>query len=148
MENEEYVDPSAALASLDDAAAGYAQAVPGEGWYHVALGLGAGLMVIAQGLTSPWSWILAVAFFGSVPLLVGWWRRSHGWWVSGYVPARTRGVVALMAVALVGLMGASFLAHSVWTSVVLGGVAAIVVTMAGFAWMRVWRRGLAVAEAG
>ncbi|MDQ0645433.1 hypothetical protein [Microbacterium murale] len=148
MENDEGRDAARDLANLDAATAGYATVTAREGVYHLALGVGAGAIVTAQGLSSPWSWILPLVFLASVPLFIGWWRRSHGWWVSGYAPARTRWVVALMAVAYVGLAFASFILDSVWVSVLMGAIAALVITAAGFVWMVVWRRGLKTAEAG
>lgn len=148
MENDEGLDAAEELAGLDAATSGYATATAGEGWYHLALGFGVGVIVTAQGLSSPWSWILPLAFLVTLPLFIGWWRRSHGWWVSGYGPARTRWVVALMAVAYVGLAFASFVAESVWVSVMLGAIAAVVITASGFVWMFVWRRGLKAAGAG
>lgn len=148
MENDNSLDAAEALAGLDAATAGYAPAMAGEGWYHLALGVCLGVMVTAQGLPSPWSWILPLAFLASLPLFIGWWRRSHGWWVSGYGPARTRWVVALMVVAYAGLAFVSFAANSVWVSVMMGAITAVVITVAGFAWMRVWRRGLKAPENG
>lgn len=148
MENDKRRDAAQDLAALDDATSGYATATTGEGLYHLALGVGAGATVTAQGLPSPWSWILPLAFLATVPLFIGWWRRSHGWWVSGYGPARTRWVVALMALAYVALAFVSFAADSVWVSVMMGAITAVVITVAGYAWMVVWRRGLKVADAG
>lgn len=147
MENDEVFDPAVELAGLDSATAGYASAAPGEGWYHLALGVGAGIVVAAQGLSSPWSWILPLVFLFTVPLLVSWWRTSHGWWVSGYGPKRTRWVVALMAIAFVGLGFLSDVTESVWVSVFAGAVAAAVITATGFVWMHVWRRGLKMKDA-
>lgn len=148
MENDESLDAAESLVGLDAATSGYATATAGEGWYHVVLGVCAGVMVMAQGLPSPWSWILPLAFLATLPLFIGWWRRSHGWWVSGYGPARTRWVVALMALAYVGLAFVSFAANSVWVSVTMGAITAAVVTVSGFVWMLVWRRGLKVANPG
>jgi hypothetical protein len=142
VENGEDFDASAELAGLDAATSGYATAMPGEGWYHLALGVGAGMVVAAQGLSSPWSWILPLAFVLSVPLFMAWWRKSHGWWVPGYGPERTRWVVVLMAVVLASLAFVSFMADAVWVSVIMGAIAAVVVAALGFVWMHVWRRGL------
>jgi hypothetical protein len=148
MENDERLDAAQSLAGLDAATSGYATPTAGEGWYHLALGVCAGVMVTAQGLPSPWSLILPLVFLATVPVFMGWWRRSHGWWVSGYGPARTRWVVALMTVALLGLMFVSFVVDSVWVSVTMGAIAAVVITASGFVWMSVWRRGLKAAGAG
>lgn len=147
MENDEDFDASADLAGLDAATAGYASAMPGEGWYHLALGVVIGAIVTAQGLSSPWSWVLPLAALFTVPLLIAWWRASHGWWVSGYKPERTRWVIAVMAVAYLGLAFVSFIADSVWVSVVMGIIAALVITVTGFVWMIVWRRGLKAVDA-
>lgn len=148
MENDERLDAAQDLAGVDAATSGYAAATAGESWYHVALGVCAGAMVTAQGLSSPWSWILPLVFLATLPLFIGWWRRSHGWWVSGYGPARTRWVIALMVVAYVGLSFVSFAADSVWVSAIMGAITAVVVAAAGFVWMFVWRRGLTAAAAG
>lgn len=148
MENDGSLDAAQNLADLDAATSGYATPTAGEGWYHLALGVCAGVMVTAQGLPSPWSWILPLAFLATLPLFIGWWRRSHGWWVSGYGPARTRWVVALMALAYVGLAFVSFAADSVWVSVMMGAITAVVVAVSGFVWMLVWRRGLKVTDVG
>lgn len=142
METNEPFDAASELAELDEATAGYAKPTAGESVYHLALGVVGGLVVFAQGLSSPWSWILPLAALFAIVLLIGWWRSSHGWWVSGYAPTRTRWVVVVMAVTFVLLALASFMMNSVWVSVVAGVVAAAVTTGLGFVWMLVWRRGL------
>ena len=76
-------DPHATLARLDEVATTYIDAPRGEGLYHVALGLGAGIFIASQGLPQPWASLVAVAFILVMPAFIAWWRRTHGWWVSG-----------------------------------------------------------------
>lgn len=147
MENDHRIDPAADLAGLDRATAGYAAATPGEGWYHALLGVGAGLAVVSQGLLTPWSIVLPLAFILTIPLFIHWWRTSHGWWVSGYTPRRARWVAAVLICVMLGLAVLSLTAHSLWVSIAAGVATAVIVTALGFVWMRVWRKGLRTTDA-
>lgn len=140
-------DPHATLARLDAVATTYTDAPRGEGWYHVALGVGAGIFIASQGLDQPWASLVAVAFILVMPAFIAWWRRTHGWWVSGYTGGATRWVTGLMLVALVATGFWSYLSADIWSSIAAGLTACIAVTASGFIWMRVWRRRLRTQEA-
>lgn len=142
MENEPSETHADALARLDAVATTYADAPRGEGWYHVVLGIGAGLFIAAQGLPQPWASLSAVVMIVLLPLFIAWWRRTHGWWVSGYTTGPTLWVTALMLVALLATALWSYLALELWMSIAAGAIACISVSALGFVWMRVWRRGL------
>lgn len=141
MESERN-DPHASLARLDAVATTYTDAPRGEGWYHLALGLGAGVFIASQGFPQPWALIVAVGFVVLIPLFIAWWRRTHGWWVSGYTGGATLWVTGVMLVALVSTALWSYLASDIGTSIAAGAIACIAVTASGFVWMRVWRRRL------
>lgn len=140
MENDSRETPDDALARLDAVATTYADVPPGEGWYHAALGAGAGVFIASQGLSQPWATVVALAFLLVLPLFIAWWRRTHGWWVSGYTGGATLWVTALMLVVLAATAMWSYLAAELWMSLAAGAIAFIVVTALGFLWMRVWRR--------
>ncbi|MEV7799597.1 hypothetical protein AB0O14_10935 [Microbacterium foliorum] len=140
MENESSETPVDALARLDAVSTTYADAPRGEGWYHVALGGGAGVLIASQGFPQPWASLVAVAFIITIPLFISWWRRTHGWWVSGHTGGATRWVTALMVVALAATALWSYLASELWVSLAAGAIACIAVSALGFLWMRVWRR--------
>lgn len=140
MENESGFDANAELAALGAATRGYGNARPGEAWYHLILGLGAGVVVAAQGFSMPWSILAPLAIVLTIPALIAWWRSTHGWWVSGYGPTKARWI----AIAMVPILGAaafwSFVADNLLVSIIAGAAAAAAVTLLGFAWMAVWRR--------
>lgn len=143
MENDAEFDAAADLASLHGAVDGYATPTKGEWLYHLALGLGAGVMVLAQGMDAPWSLILSLVFLMMIPLLISWWRATHGWWVSGYAPRATRGVMVVLLLGFVAAALWSFVASNVLISAGLAAATTALVTILGFVWMRVWRRSLA-----
>lgn len=142
--------PREALAAIQAAR----QAVPGEMRYPLAYdlvyGVVCGVLVAAQGLPMPWSF-LALAFgLAGLALMVRSWRSKHGWWVSGYSPRRARWVAIGLAVVLVGLMGLSLWgrrAGIAWTPLATGGAGFLAAIVGGRLWMRVWRRELAEAKA-
>lgn len=147
MERDEQADAAEQLRRLASARNDYASAKRGEGWYHVALGAATGAMITAQGMPQPWGILVTLVFLLSIPTFIAWWRRSHGWWVSGYSPRRARWVAIGMALALVACAVWSYLSSSIWGSVSAGMLAAIVVAAMGFAWMAVWRREVRSTEA-
>lgn len=140
MENEPTEYHADALARLDAVATSYADAPRGEGWYHVALGAGAGVFIASQGFPQPWAMVVALAFVLAIPLFIAWWRRTHGWWVSGYTGGATLWVTSLMLVVLAATAMWSYLAAELWMNVAAGAIACIAVSALGFLWMRVWRR--------
>ncbi|GAA4190405.1 hypothetical protein GCM10022219_07720 [Microbacterium oryzae] len=140
MESDEGVDAASQLGRLASVRDDYAVGKRGEGWYHVALGVAAGVLITAQGMDQPWGILVTLAFLLSIPAFITWWRREHGWWVSGYSPRRARWVAAATGLVLVACLAWSYLAPSIWGSLWAGFVAALVVAALGFAWMAVWRR--------
>lgn len=78
----------------------------------------------------------------AVPLLMAWWKRSHGWWISGMTPRSTGWVTGLLVLVLGGALLSSFLIDSLWVSAGLAVATVVVVTVLGGIWMRVWRAGL------
>ncbi len=140
MENDSGETHADTLARLDAVAMTYADAPSGEGWYHVALGAGAGVFIASQGFPQPWATVVTVGFILVIPLFIAWWRRTHGWWVSGYNGGATLWVTALTVVALAATGIWSYLASELWMNLVAGAIACIAVSALGFLWMWVWRR--------
>jgi len=140
MESNERADAAAQLGRLASVRDDYAVGKRGEGWYHIALGVAAGAMITAQGMAQPWGILVTLAFLLSIPAFIAWWRRQHGWWVSGYSPRQARWVAVAMGLALAACLAWSYLAPSIWGSLCAGVVAATIVAALGFAWMAVWRR--------
>lgn len=142
-------DPKDALAAIKAARAG----VPGEmrypPTYDLVYGLICGLLVAGQGLPMPWSMIALVIALAGLALIVHWWKKHMGWWVSGYSPKRARWVAIGLATVLIALMGVSLwgkYADIVWIPLATGAAGFVAAIIGGRLWMHVWKRELAEAE--
>jgi hypothetical protein len=138
-------DPREALASIRDARAGFP--VGGDSIaYDLFYGAACGLLVAGQGMPRPWDFIALVIALAAFALMIMWWRKKFGWWVSGYSPKRARWVAFALVAVLVGLMGLSLYGRYVgpdWLWMVSGGLGFVFAVAGGRLWMRVWRRELA-----
>ncbi|MDP3379228.1 MAG: hypothetical protein Q8S53_12775 [Brevundimonas sp.] len=142
-------DPKDALAAIKAARAG----VPGEmrypPAYDVAYGLICGLLVAGQGLPMPWSIIALVIALAGLALIVHWWKKHMGWWVSGYSPKRARWVAIALVAVFLALMGVSLWGKDsgiVWMPLATGAAGFVAAIIGGRLWMHVWKRELAEAR--
>src|SRR5690606_35631044 len=114
--------------------------------YDLFYGGACALLVAAQGLPRPWDFLaLGVSLAGFV-LMIRWWRKNLGWWVSGYSPKRARWVAIGLAVGLLGLMGLSAWGRYEgpgWLWMVSAGLAFAAALVGSRLWMRTWRKELA-----
>lgn len=139
-------NPQDALASIRAAREGLAPPGNYPFTYDIAYGLICGLLVAAQGMASPWSTLVLVVSMGGLAVLVMWWRKTFGWWVSGYTPKRARWVALGLVAVMIGLMGVSLYGRYVgpsWLFMVSGGLGFVAAIVGGRLWMRVWRKELA-----
>ena len=138
-------NPHEALAAIRAARADFPDGGNSIG-YDLFYGGACALLVAGQGMPRPWDFVvlpIALAAFG---LMIMWWRKKYGWWVSGYSPKRARWVAFALVAVLVGLMGLSLYGRYVgphWLWVVSGGIAFVAAVVGGRLWMRVWRKELA-----
>ena len=142
-------NPKDALAAIHAARAG----VPGEmrypPSYDLAYGLACGLMVAGQGLAQPWSILALVVSLAGLALMVRWWKKRVGWWVSGYSPKRARWVAFALVAVLIALMGVSLWGKDsgiVWMPLATGAAGFFAAILGGRLWMHVWKRELVEAR--
>ena len=139
-------NPHEALASIRDARAGLAPPADYPLAYDLAYGAICALLVAGQGLPQPWSFIVLPIALGGLAVLVMWWRKTYGWWVSGYSPKRARWVAFGLVVVFVGLVGMTLYGRTVgpsWLYLVSGGIAFVAAIAGSRLWLRVWRAELA-----
>ena len=142
-------NPHEALASIKAAREGLAQPIDYPIGYDLLYGAICGLLVAGQGLPQPWSFIVLPIALGGLAVLVMWWRKTYGWWVSGYSPKRARWAAIGLAVVLIGLMGVSIwgkTAGIAWAPLATGAAGFVAAIVGGRIWMAIWKRELA--EAG
>lgn len=137
--------PHEALASIQAARSGF----PGAGGYpvvyDVAYGAACGLLVAAQGMPRPWDFIALFVALGGFALMILWWRKKFGWWVSGYSPKRARWIAFALVAVLLGLMALSLHGRSAgpdWLWMVSGGLGFVCAIVGGRLWLHVWRKEL------
>jgi hypothetical protein len=142
-------NPKDALAAIQAARAG----VPGEmrypPSYDLAYGLICGLLVAGQGLPTPWSMIALVVSLAGLALIVRWWKKHMGWWVSGYSPKRARWVAFALVAVFLALMAVSLWGKDegiVWMPLATGAAGFVAAIVGGRLWMHVWKRELAEAR--
>jgi hypothetical protein len=139
-------DAARMLAEVQAANAELAKRAVAPVWYHPALGLLMGGMVLALNASTSWALVYYGVLLVGCALLVLAYRRKTGLWINGDRKGRTRWVaVGLgMAFAVIGLA-------SVWLHRERGqdwapwaGAAAVFVltTIGGFAWEAAFRRDL------
>lgn len=145
-------DPREALDAIAATGRNLPERLPGTMRYPVVYdllyGSVCGLLVAGQGLPAPWSLIAPVAALAGLAFLFHWWRRAHGWWVSGYSPRRARWVAFAMIAIFLCLIGVSLWGRQagiVWMPILTGGAGFATAIIGGRLWMRVWRRELEAA---
>ncbi|HYC69126.1 hypothetical protein [Brevundimonas sp.] len=139
-------NPHEALASIREARTGLAPPADYPLAYDLAYGAVCALLVAGQGLPTPWSVIVLPIALGGLAALVMWWRKTYGWWVSGYSPKRARWVAFGLVGVFLGLVGLSLYGRVVgpsWLYLVSGGIAFVASIAASRLWLRVWRKELA-----
>ena len=138
--------PHEALASIQAAREGLAQPTAYPIGYDLLYGAVCALLVAGQGMPDPWRFIaLPIAMAGLVLMIVGW-RKTFGWWVSGYSPKRARWVAFGLAAVFVGLILLSLHGRGAgpdWLFLVSGGVGFVAAIAGSRLWMHVWRKELA-----
>jgi len=144
-------NPHEALASIRDARASVDRNLDYPVAWDMLYGLVMALLVGGQGLPGLWASATFVFSMLGVVLMVQWWRKRFGWWVSGYSPKKARWVAFGMVAAMLPLMGLSLstrLGDGVWWLPLLAaGLAWLVAVIGGRLWMRVYRKELAGTDA-
>lgn len=139
-------DTARMLAEVQAANAELARRAVAPVWYHPALGLLAGGMIVVLAAPVAATLIYVLFFALSAGLLVAAYRRHTGLWINGYRKGRTRWVtIAMAATYAVIAVGCLWLARErgmTWAPYVGGALVAVVVTAAGFLWEVAFRRDL------
>ena len=138
--------PKEALASIQAARTGAPGKMDYPFTYDLFYGAACGLLVAGQGMPRPWDFIVLPIAIGGLLLMILWWRKTLGWWVSGYSPKRARWVAFGLVGLLLGLMGLSLYGRYVgpdWLWMVSGVVGFFGSILGSRLWMRVWRQELA-----
>lgn len=139
-------NPHEALASIRAVRADLPGAATYPLSYDLAYGGACALLVSAQGLPRPWDFIALGVSVASFVVMIRWWRKTLGWWVSGYSPRRARWVAIGLAVGLIGLMLLSAYGRHVgphWLWMVSAGLGFVGSIAGSRLWMRTWRKELA-----
>jgi len=139
-------DPHEALASIKAAREGLARPIDYPVGYDLLYGAVCGLLVAAPGAPQPWSFALLPIAMAGLALMVMSWRKTYGWWVSGYSPKRARWVAFGLGAVFVGLILLSLHGRGAgpdWLFLVSGGLGFVAAIAGSRLWMRVWRRELA-----
>ncbi len=116
--------------------------------YDIFYGAACGLLVAGQGMPRPWDFVVLPIALAAFALMIMWWRRKFGWWVSGYSPKRARWVAFALVGVLIGLMGVSLYGRHIgpdWLWMVSGGLGFVAAIVGGRLWMHIWRKELAEA---
>ncbi len=139
-------NPHEALASIQAAREGVAPATDYPFGYDLIYGALCALLLAGPGMPAPWSTIVLVVALGGFGALIMWWRKTFGWWVSGYSPKRARWVSFGMVAVFVGLVFLSLHGRDEgpdWLFLVSGGLGFVTAIVGGRLWMQVWRKELA-----
>lgn len=146
MENDESLDPAAALTLVAGSRARLADRLVTPWWYHPVLGVLVGGVVASQALPSPWAMLALPVYLIGWALLVRSYRRLTGVWISGFHPAAPKGVLwgVLVGVALLVLTAAVLdVGFDLWWAPVIAGVLAVpIVVVGGRSFDRVLRASL------
>lgn len=141
-------EPTDAREALN-AISGARQAFPGGMKYPVIYdiyyGAVCGLLVAGQGLPAPWSFIALAVSLSGLALMIHWWRRKAGWWVSGYSPRRARWVAFGMLALFLSLMGLSLWGKAAgiyWMPLATGAAGFVTAIIGSRVWTRVWQKDL------
>lgn len=138
--------PQEALASIRATRASVAPAMSYPVAYDLAYGAVCGLLVAGQGMPQPWSLLVLPVALGGLAVMVMWWRRKFGWWVSGYSPKRARWAAFGLLAVFLCLIGLSLYGRFVgpwWLFMVSGALGFIAAIVGSRVWLAVWRRELA-----
>ena len=138
-------DPREALASIQAARSGVAPSTDYPIVYDLFYGAVCGLLVAGQGMPQPWSFIVLPIALGGLAVMIMWWRKKMGWWVSGYSPKRARWVAYGMLAVFLGLIGLSLYGRYVgphWLFMVSGALGFIAAIAGSRLWLSVWRKEL------
>lgn len=139
-------DPHEALAAIRDARAGVAPPADYPLGYDLIYGGVCALLVAGPGLPQPWSVIVLPIALAGLALMISSWRKTYGWWVSGYSPKRARWVAFALAAVFVALVGLSLYGRGPgpdWLFLVSGGIGFVAAIAGSRLWLRVWRKELA-----
>ena len=138
--------PAEALASIAAARASVGDRLKGHWAYDVVYGLCCAGIVSAQGLPQPWSILTVGPSVVGLGLMVQFWRKHTGLWVSGISPPRARWVAYGLGVVLVGLVFGNLYLSRVtglwWIPLVFGAAGGVIGVVASRLWMRVYLREL------
>lgn len=138
--------PQEALASIREARSSVAPPTNYPIGYDLAYGAVCALLVAGQGMPQPWSFIVLPIALGGLAALVMWWRKTFGWWVSGYSPKRARWAAFGLLAVFLGLIGLSLygrFAGPWWLFMVSGALGFVAAIVGSRIWLAVWRRELA-----
>jgi hypothetical protein len=145
MESDQH--PRLALEQAAQARAALVERARAPRWYHPALGLLVGGLVAVQAAAPAVSIAFLALFFAGLALLIRAYQRHTGMWISGMRRGRTRWLaVATAAVIMVLMLGSIWLRQErglAWAPVAAGAIAAVLMTLAGFAWEAAYRTDLA-----
>ena len=138
--------PAEALASIRAARGSVGDRLKVHWAYDVVYGLICGGVVASAGVPAPWgSLVLVVCMLGLV-LMVQWYRKQTGVWISGLSPRRARWVALCLGAVLLALtIGGLIVARRYdvwWAPLAAGAAAGLIAVVASRLWMRVYRREL------
>ena len=139
-------DPAEALASIRAARGAIDDRLKVHWLYDAVYGLLCGGVVASLGVPQPFGTFIVTGCILGLVVMVRWWRKETGLWISGVSPPRARWVAYGLGVVLLALVlgGLWLTRHGVWWgSLAAGGVAAVVGVLASRLWTRVYRRELA-----
>lgn len=138
--------PAEALAAIRAARGGVAPPTDYPVAYDLFYGVVCALLVSGQGMPRPWSFVVLPIALGGLAIMVMWWRKKFGWWVSGYSPKKARWVAFGLLTVFLGLMGLSLYGRYVgpwWLFMVSGALGFIAAIVGSRIWLAVWRKELA-----
>ncbi len=139
-------DPHEALASIRAARAEIGRDLDYPIWWDFAYGGVLGVIVASQGLPAPWNSTVFIFCMLGVVLMVQWWKKKFGWWVSGYSPRRAGKVAWALVAFMMAMMGLALWTRlwdgPVWMPWAAGAATWIVAGFSGRMWMRAYLKDL------